>query len=170
MPRLELLDALTEARLINCVHEALADVLHVNEIVCWSDSLVTLYWIKGINKHFKQFVENRTSEIRKHTEIQLWRHCPGTLNPADVPTRGMSATEFANSDLWFKGPDFIRKPKESWPEDMYADIKEPPSDTSVEEKTVINLIAETKMCSGVSLEQIVDLQRYNSYEKLLRVT
>ena len=134
MPRLELLGALTGARLINCVHEALTEVLHVNEIV-WSDSLVSLYWIKGINKHFKQFVENRTSEIRKHTEIQLWRHCPGTLNPADIPTHGMSATEFANSDLWFIDPDFIRKPKEFWPEDISADIKELPSDALVEQKT-----------------------------------
>ena len=80
--RLELLGALTGARLINCVHEALTDVLHVNEIVCWSDSLVTLYWIKGINNHFKQFVENRTSEIRKNTEIQLWRHCPWNTQPS----------------------------------------------------------------------------------------
>ena len=140
LPRLELLGALTGARLINCVHEALTDVLRVNEIVCWSDSLVTLYWIKGINKHFKQFVENRTSKIRKNTEIQFWRHCPGTLNPADIPTRGMSAAEFADNDLWFKGPDFIRKPKEFWPEDISADIKEPPSDALVEERTVINLI------------------------------
>ena len=168
--RLELLGALTGARLINCVHEALTDVLYVNEIVCWSDSLVTLYWIRGIDKHFKQFVENRTLEIRKNTEIQLWRHCPGTLNPADIPTRGMSATEFANNDLWFKGPDFIRKPKEFWSEDISADIKEPPSDALGEERTVINLIAETKMCLRVSLEQIIDLQRYSSYEKLLRVT
>ena len=170
LPRLELLGALTGARLINCVHEALTDVLRVNEIVCWSDSLVTLYWIKGINKHFKQFVENRTLEIRKNTEIQFWRHCPGTLNPADIPTRGMSATEFVNNDLWFKGLDFIRKPKEFWPEDISADIKEPLSDALVEERTVINLIAETKMCLRVSLEQIIDLQRYSSYEKLLRVT
>ena len=111
MPRFELLGTLTGAKLINCVHEALTDVLHVNEIVCWSDSLVTLYWIKRINKHLKQFVENCTAEIRKNTEIQFWRHCPGTLNPADIPTRGMSATEFANNDVWFKSPDFIRKPK-----------------------------------------------------------
>ena len=170
LPRLELLGALTGARLINCVHKALTDVLRVNEIVCWSDSLVTLYWIKGINKYFKQFVENRTSEIRKNTEIQFWRHCPGTINPAHIPTRGMSATEFANNDLWFKGPDFIRKPKEFWPEGISADIKEPPSDALVEERTVINLIAGTKMCLRVSLEQIIDLQRYSYYEKLLRVT
>ena len=81
----------------------------------------------------------------------------------------MSATEFANNDLWFKGLDFIRKPKEFWPEDISVDIKEPPSDALVEERTVINLIAETKMCLRVSLEQIIDLQQYSSYEKLLRM-
>ena len=70
----------------------------------------------------------------------------------------MSATEFANSDLWFIDSDFIRKPKEFWPEDISADIKELPSDALVERKTnVINLIAEKKMCSRVSLEQMIDL-------------
>ena len=69
----------------------------------------------------------------------------------------MSATEFANNDLWFKGPDFIRKPKEFWPEDISADIKETPSDVVVEERTVINLIAEAKMCLRVSLGQTIDL-------------
>ena len=78
--------------------------------------------------------------------------------------------EFANNDLWFKDPDFIRKPKEFWPEDISADIKELPPDAIVEERTVTNLIAETKMCLRVSLEQIIDLHRYSSYEKLLRVT
>ena len=57
-----------------------------------------------------------------------------------------------------------------WPEDISADIKETPSDALVEERTVINLIAETKMCLRVSLGKIIDLQRYSSYEKLLRVT
>ena len=86
LPQLELLGALTGARLIKCVHEALTSVLHINEIVCWSDSLVTLYWIKGFDKDYKQFIENRVSEIRETTEMQQWRHCPGILNPADIPT------------------------------------------------------------------------------------
>ena len=65
LPQLELLGALTGARLIKCVHEALTSVLHINEIVCWSDSLVTLYWIKGFDKDYKQFIENHVSEIRE---------------------------------------------------------------------------------------------------------
>ena len=69
LPWLELLGALTGARLIKCVHEALTSVLYVNGIVCWSDSLVTLYWIKGLDKDYKQFVENRVSEIRETTEM-----------------------------------------------------------------------------------------------------
>ena len=111
LPRLEISGSLTGATLIKCVHEALTSVLHVNEIVCWSDSLVTLHGIKGFGKDYKQFVGNRVSEIRETTEMQQWRHCPGILNPADIPTSGISASEFANSELWFHGPEFIKKTK-----------------------------------------------------------
>ena len=63
LPRLELLAALAGARLTKCLHEALTSVLHVNEIVCWPDVLVTLYWIKGFDEDYKQFAENFVSEI-----------------------------------------------------------------------------------------------------------
>ena len=138
------------------MYEALTSVLHINEIVCWSDSLVNLYWIKGFDKDYKQFVENRVSEIRETTEMQQWWHCLGILNPVDIPTRGMSASEFANSELWFHGPEFIRKPKEFWTDATSSDIKEAPSEVLIEEKVkVVNLLTTKteKPQPRVNLEQ-----------------
>ncbi|XP_068734485.1 uncharacterized protein [Montipora capricornis] len=45
LPRLELLAAVVNARLLKFVAESLT--LKVDRIVCWTDSMVTLQWIRG---------------------------------------------------------------------------------------------------------------------------
>ena len=50
IPRLELLAALILARLVLHVKEVLQPVAQVNEVFCWTDSMTTLHWIKGIDK------------------------------------------------------------------------------------------------------------------------
>ena len=47
LPRLELLGALTGSRLVKNVQEAIENVIHIDEIVCWSDSLVKFVLDKG---------------------------------------------------------------------------------------------------------------------------
>ena len=80
--------------LVKNLQEAIENVVHIDEVVCWSDSLVTLYWINGTCNQFKQFIENRVSEVRKHTQAETWHHIPKILNPADIPTHGLDAIEF----------------------------------------------------------------------------
>ena len=66
---------------------------------CYSDSKVALYWIvgMGMDKTWKQFVQHRVDEIRTLLPVDCWRHCPGPENPADLPSRGVSPTELAQS-------------------------------------------------------------------------
>ena len=63
IPRLELLSALLLARLINHVEKALAPEITLSEPTCYTDSRVALYWIKGSNKEWKQFVEWRSANL-----------------------------------------------------------------------------------------------------------
>lgn len=80
----------------------------------WVDSMTTLCWIAN-ERQWKQYVQHRVDEIRKLTDKQAWRFCPGKENPADLPSRGLSARELATSTIWWNGPEFLYLPKSEWP-------------------------------------------------------
>ena len=76
---LELLLALLLARLITNVIESLTPRYKLLALMCFTDSQVTLFWIRGIDKDWKPFVQNRVGEIRRLVAVQRWSHCPGVL-------------------------------------------------------------------------------------------
>jgi len=39
----------------------------------------------------------------------------GILNPADLPTHGITACELAGSRLWWTGPSFWQQEEQLWP-------------------------------------------------------
>ena len=65
IPRLELLGALLLARLITSIYDALKPEIVLLPCICYTDSLVALYWIKGEKREWKPFVDNRVKEIRR---------------------------------------------------------------------------------------------------------
>ena len=104
IPRLELLAALLLAKLISSVSAALEEELKLESPMCYTDSKVALFWIKGQDKEWKQFVENRVIEIRQLVPVECWKHCPGEINPADLPSRGVELSELLCNPLWLNGP------------------------------------------------------------------
>ena len=62
-------------------------VVVVSETVCWTDSLVALWWIKRADKIWKVWVENRVRKIREKVDSNSWRHISGELNPVDIAIR-----------------------------------------------------------------------------------
>ena len=106
LPRLELLGSLITAQLLKCVIKCLRlpdDVSYY----CWTDSMVTLGWIKGTPSRWKPWVSNRVTTIQSLTYANRWRHVAGKENPADLLTRGISAKELVKSSFWWKGPEFL---------------------------------------------------------------
>ena len=112
IPRLELLAALILARLVSAV--ALTQVIHIEEVFCWTDSITVFYRIQS-DKEFKQFVQNRIDEIHKLTDVKSWRHCPGIENPADIGSRGCLASELVTISLWWKGPNWLQSFPRNYP-------------------------------------------------------
>ena len=106
IPRLELLSALILARLITSVKDALSPLFcNVKIMRCWTDSITAMYWIKGDEKQWKMFVDNCVQEIRKLVNKDLWQHCPGTENPADIPTRNNDPSRLTKDSRWFLAPN-----------------------------------------------------------------
>jgi len=85
IPRLELMGCLVGARLCTTVKKSL-DLTGVSEHY-WTDSSTALAWIQR-NKAWGCFVGNRTVEINKLTKGEDWKHVRGSMNPADLPSRG----------------------------------------------------------------------------------
>ena len=63
IPRLELLSTLLLAKPISSVSVALEVDIQLQPHRCFSDSKVALFWIKGITKEWKPWVENRVNEV-----------------------------------------------------------------------------------------------------------
>lgn len=167
IPRLELLSTLLLANLINNVSMALKPEVELKEICCFTDSKVALYWIKGTNKEWKPFVENRTNEVRRLVPPQCWNHCPGKENPADLPSRGMTPIELVGSRLWRYGPDWLFYSRAiedeeglKMPEECLKEIK------ATHDTTHGFLITSRSSC----LDNIIHCESFSRLQRLLRVT
>ena len=168
IPRLELLGALILSRLVTNLQ------LNKNNMktVCWTDSMTTLCWIRN-ERPWKQYVQHRVDEIRKLTSKNDWRHCPGKQNPADLPSRGVSAKELSTDSIWWNGPNFLYKPESQWPASeltlsenevvLQEAVKNPPSVTH-------SLVNTSTAPPEKRIDQVIEVNRFNDLTKLLRVT
>lgn len=170
IPRLELMSCLILARLITSVRDILSPLASVEIVKCWTDSISALYWITGINKEWKIFVENRVQEVRKLVGSDLWSHCPGKENPADLPTRKSRPTLLEDRSEWWNGPPWLSNDEESWPnrstseelpDDCLGELRRP-----VSSETTVLL---TEVNPDANFEEAFNISRFSSYKKLVRV-
>jgi len=82
IPHSELLAALVLSRLVDTITVSLPQPVSV---FYWTDSMAVLHWIRVV-KPWKQYISHRVTEIRRLTVCEKWQHCPGDINPADIPS------------------------------------------------------------------------------------
>lgn len=80
-----------------------------------TDSTITLQWLTIEPCELKMFVGNRVSYIQENSEISAWSHVKSEDNPADIASRGLMPDVIANSELWWQGPPWLKRPMEDWP-------------------------------------------------------
>ncbi|XP_064482953.1 uncharacterized protein LOC135395790 [Ornithodoros turicata] len=160
LPRLELMGMLIGARMLTYLQRTLYKLQF--DYFMWTDSMIALWWIRRRPTEWKVFVSNRVKEIQRLTEISHWAHCPGTENPADHLTRGITALKLISSQSWWHGPKWLAGDCGCWPNDFVE--QDPRTD---EERLQCQALLQ------VALQQwspLLDLDAFGKYSRVLRTT
>ncbi|XP_068144195.1 uncharacterized protein [Drosophila tropicalis] len=155
LPRLELCGATLLAELAAAVLPQLP--VDNAEAFYWSDSTVVLSWLNKPPRTWTTFVANRVAKIVTATNDAPWNHVSSEDNPADLPSRGLSAQELVHKDLWWHGPPWLREPQESWQRATPL-----PLDTALEKRVVKVHVAIAKPANEI-------LSRFSNLARALRV-
>lgn len=163
LPRLELCAAVLVAKLVDFVIKTYSSKILITRIFAWSDSSVTLSWIKSSPHRWKTFVSNRVSVIQELVPPDLWHHVRSSDNPADCASRGLLPRDLLKKSLWWQGPEWLTLPKENWP---CRDLEDALGNFDVtEERKHLVLIS-----SFVSLDSLdILLEKFSSLAKIKRI-
>lgn len=162
LPQLELTALNVAARLAHFIIDAFAKEIKFTRIILWSDSEIAISWIK-FNNSTKSYVKNRVNNIHKLLPDFVINHLPGSINPSDFLTRGISATAFNNLSLWLNGPSFLTAGN-GWPEQNIHDkVQCDVAAVSAPVGPATSATADTDHC-------VIPVESYSSLYKAIRVT
>ena len=179
VPRLELSAALLSLKVSLFMKKELEYTSAVEHF--WSDSTVTLSYIKSEANRFHTFVANRVQQIRDNSQVSSWKYVPTAQNPADDASRGLDLCNVDSESRWFRGPEFLWN--KYWHGFEIGDISLEPDDvevrktvfhTSVVEQYYILLCLSTNSC-WFRIRRIVviwrvyirNLQRKDRHSKII---
>ena len=187
MPRLELLACCLLSKLVRKIKDCMSDGIPIFDSLCWSDSSVALCWIKGKEKSWKPWVENRCVEVRKVVDRDNWSHISGELNPADIPTRMYDFSLLNKDSSWYKGPSFLYDKCFKFNSDnadvdfkqvLFEAKRRTEGFSSGVDSQVLSCVVEemsdetdkTLTDHDACLSNVIDSTRYSSLKKLVMVT
>ena len=164
IPKLELKAAVLGVKLSREVETALN--IPIKDHVFWTDSMNVLYWVRSLSRKFQTDIGTKISEIHASTSGSQWRHIPGRLNPADLPSRGVPAEVLVNSSVWWRGPDFLMQDTDKWPTRDIVVPSQLPGQTKRSMAAVLNTVHNVSEVSEFRLAP----HKYSSWTRLIRVT
>ena len=133
-PRLELVASVKSIDILEVNQASLSK--KIEKVTYWTDSACVLKWINDRTSTQKAFVANRISKIDSKSSARQWRFVSSCLNPADLTSRGISASETSKWEFYHRGPAFLRLPEEDWPK------MNPPEIEQLEERKIHAFYAE----------------------------
>lgn len=155
LPRLELCGALLLSQLAKRVSQSTN--INFNKIFLWSDSTITLSWIKSPPNKWKTFVANRVAEIQYLSDPEDWYHVSTHDNPADLISRGVEPNQLFRKTLWWNGPSWLVEHSTHFP--PQKDILQ---NNALEVRSSIVLTARNNNFNLI--------ERFSSLDKLQRIT
>ncbi|XP_058467108.1 uncharacterized protein LOC131440034 [Malaya genurostris] len=151
IPRLELKAAVLGVRLLDSIIKS--HTLTISQRFLWTDSSTVLAWIQSDHRKYPKFVAVRVGEILMSSDPQEWRWIPTKMNIADDATKWKSDMNLRSNSQWFRGHSILWEDDANWPA--------PRKFTTVPEEN-------TPVLLHVTLNTLVDVSRFSSWEKLHR--
>ena len=159
VPRLELMAAALSVKVAGFLNEELdfRDVKHF----FWTDSQVVLGYIANEARRFHVFVANRIQQIRNFSTPEQWHYVNTTMNPADLASRGMSATDMIGNVSWWKGPLFLQD------EDLQLDKDHMNTELQADDPEVRQTVILSTHTENAQAESDLDdrLKYFSSWER-----
>ena len=143
------------AELLKVVLKSLIDYNN-KEIFCWTDNSDCLSWITRVDKVRTKFVQRRADKIRTLVPGAKWLHCPGKINPADIPSRGLNLLQNNRLQLWCFAPEFLRQSYECWPKQV--------DHPTIEKETAEDLVVSTNVVAAeFGIDKIIETNSFHSF-------
>ncbi|XP_053390683.1 uncharacterized protein LOC128553525 [Mercenaria mercenaria] len=140
--------------------------MKVCDVIFSSDGMNVLWWIQRESRTFKPFVANRVSEIQDKSVPNQWRHVTSKENSADIASRGMTASELVNCELWWKGPEFLMSAPEKWHKNDKEERKESKAEMRLSKLQQGDM--STFLVTDIN-QEVIDIGNYSSWHKMVRV-
>ena len=120
VPRAELRGAVLAATLGHTVVKNTGDKL--GDVRMVTDSSICMYWMSQDQRPLQTGVRNAVLEIRRLSDIKLWRHVDSENNVADIGTRKEIKVDMAPTSEWMQGKDWMSGPVNEMPLKTIEDI------------------------------------------------
>lgn len=113
--RLDLCAVLLMSRLVRRVIDTYKSRHEIKNVFCFTDSMVALYWVHSDPHTLKTFVATRVTKVLNNLPAEYFHHIPGSDNPSDCLSRGLSPSQLVSHPLWFTGPSWLCQDVGTWP-------------------------------------------------------
>ena len=163
IPRLEL-DALRIGINLATTISEESDI-EVRRVVFWTYSIICKYWLTQPSRRYKDYVAHRIVDLLEKTEslaqkglaVEV-RYVRSEMNAADIGTRWAMLRDLDFDSAWQRGPNFLRKPENEWPEEPGKRVNDDPS----EGRKFVNAGVA---CVNAGDKRAIDFQRYSTLWK-----
>lgn len=157
LPRLELNGSVLLAELMSTTLKAFHK--QVDGVRAYTDSTITLHWIKSNPLRWKTYIKRRVQSIQDLVPNCEWSHIPGDRNPADCASRGISALELLKHHLWWNGDI-----------EYFSTTPHAATDLIEEERKQLEVEEQKSSSFHVNLAQLHPIfMNYSSFIKLQRI-
>ena len=133
----------------------------------FTDSTIVMHWLNQDERPLQTFVRNAVIEIRRLSDLECWHHVEGSLNVADIGTRGVSVDEIKPGSTWQDGPTWMTLPESEFPVRTFEEIKltiDEKSQVKKEEKGIkLADIQHACALSSSSKNKILERKLYSNY-------